>query len=180
MGFLSITQLQLIGFKKVGHGVLISDKCSIYSPQNISIGDNVRIDDFSILSAGDGGIEIGNNVHISCYVSMIGAGKITVCDYAQIAARCSIYSSTDDFSGDYLVGTQVSDDSRNVQNGNVTINKFAVLGCNTVIMPNVEIGEGTATGALSFVKHNLMPHSIYVGNPIRFLKNRNNEYEKFC
>lgn len=55
MGFYSREQLEKIGFKSLGENVLISDKTSIYSPENISIGNNVRVDDFSILSAGGGG-----------------------------------------------------------------------------------------------------------------------------
>ena len=54
MGFYSREQLEKIGFKFLGNNVLISDKTSIYSPENISIGNNVRVDDFSILSAGEG------------------------------------------------------------------------------------------------------------------------------
>ena len=60
MSFLSKKELNDLGFKSLGENVLISDKCSIYNAKNISIGDNTRIDDFAILSAGDGGIEIGN------------------------------------------------------------------------------------------------------------------------
>ena len=54
MGFYSKEQLEKIGFKFLGENVLISDKTSIYSPENISIGNDVRVDDFSILSAGGG------------------------------------------------------------------------------------------------------------------------------
>ena len=53
--FYTVEELGKIGFKKLGKNVLISKKSSIYTPENISIGDNVRIDDFTILS---GTIEI--------------------------------------------------------------------------------------------------------------------------
>ena len=49
MGVLSRLQLEDIGFKSVGKNVLISDKASIYGAGNISIGNNVRIDDFVVL-----------------------------------------------------------------------------------------------------------------------------------
>ena len=65
----------------------------------ISIGNNVRIDDFCVLSAGSGGIEIGNYIHIAVYMSLIGAGKITLCDFSGISSRVAIYSSNDDYSG---------------------------------------------------------------------------------
>lgn len=54
MGFYTREELERIGFKSIGENVLISDKTSIYSPQNISIGNNVRIDDYCVLSAGGG------------------------------------------------------------------------------------------------------------------------------
>ena len=43
-------ELQQIGFKSIGKNVLISRKTSIYGAQNITIGNNVRIDDFCVLS----------------------------------------------------------------------------------------------------------------------------------
>jgi len=47
--FYSREELEKIGFKSIGENVLISDKTSIYNPQNIEIGSNVRIDDTFIL-----------------------------------------------------------------------------------------------------------------------------------
>jgi galactoside O-acetyltransferase len=60
-----------MGFKKIGKNVKISSKASIYGADKISIGSNVRIDDFCIISTSDEGVEIGNNVHIACYASII-------------------------------------------------------------------------------------------------------------
>ena len=48
--FYTNIELQTLGFKAVGKNVFISNKASIYSPHLIEIGDNVRIDDFCILS----------------------------------------------------------------------------------------------------------------------------------
>ena len=62
MGFLNQEQLLNIGFFSFGNNVLISDKVSIYNPSKIKIGNNVRIDDYCVLSAGAGGIEIGDYV----------------------------------------------------------------------------------------------------------------------
>ncbi|WP_375577900.1 hypothetical protein ABWH96_12675 [Marivirga tractuosa] len=105
MAFLSKLELQKIGFKELGENVQISDKVSIYNPANISIGSNVRIDDFCILSAGEGGIRIRNYVHIACYVSLIGKELIEVQDYVGISSKSAVYSSSDDYSGEYLVLT---------------------------------------------------------------------------
>ena len=65
MAFLTDAQLAAMGFASLGSNVLISDKASIYGANRIQIGNNVRIDDFCVLSAGDGGIYIGNYIHIA-------------------------------------------------------------------------------------------------------------------
>jgi galactoside O-acetyltransferase len=72
MGFYSKNELVEIGFKSIGDNVLISNRCSIYNPKNIELGNNVRIDDFCVISAGNGGIKLGNNVHIAIFCSLMG------------------------------------------------------------------------------------------------------------
>ncbi len=48
--FYSRDELKKIGLKKYGENVFLSKKASIYNPEKIEIGNNVRIDDFCILS----------------------------------------------------------------------------------------------------------------------------------
>ena len=170
--FYTKEELQNIGFKSVGENVLISNKASLYGVKNIEIGSNVRIDDFCIISAGEGAIKIGSYVHIACYAHLIGAGEIIVEDHAQISGKVSIYSSSDDFSGDYLVGPTVPKEFTNVKNLTVHLKKYVVLGCNVVVLPGVVLGEGCAVGALSLVNKDLEPYKIYGGSPIKILKDR--------
>jgi len=177
--FYSKENLNKIGFKKLGTNVLISDKCSIYNAKNIEIGNNVRIDDFCILSAGKGGIKIGNYIHIACYASLIGQGQITLDDFSQVGAKSSVYSSTDDFSGKFLVGPTIPEKFTNVKHASVHLKKYAVLGCNTVVLPGVTIGEGSAVGALSLVSKNLKDYKIYGGVPLKELKNRSKDISSY-
>ncbi|EQD33256.1 galactoside O-acetyltransferase, partial [mine drainage metagenome] len=62
MSFLDAAELKALGLDSYGKNVLISRKCSIYGASRIELGDNVRIDDFCVLSAGDGGIKIGSYI----------------------------------------------------------------------------------------------------------------------
>lgn len=172
MAFLTQDQLRNIGFKKIGSNVLISDKCSIYNPSKISLGSNVRIDDFCLISAGEEGIEIGNYVHIACYVSLIGKCKIILGDFVGISSKSAIYSSSDDYSGEFLVGPTVPDLYRRVDNRPVILKRHVLIGVGVVILPGVIIEEGTAVGALSLVAKKLEPWSIFVGSPLKFLKRR--------
>ena len=81
-----------------GDNVFISDKCSIYG--NIKIANNVRIDDFCILS---GEIILGSNIHIGAYCGLYGKMGIIMSDYTGLSPRCTIFSASDDFSGNYLI-----------------------------------------------------------------------------
>jgi galactoside O-acetyltransferase len=179
--FYTKEQLNEMGFKSIGENVLISDKSSIYGVKNIEIGSNVRIDDFCILSAGDGGIKIGNYIHIACYAHLIGAGQIILEDHVQISGKVSIYSSSDDFSGEFLVGPTVSKEFTNVKNLPVHLKKYVVLGCNTVVFPGVTIEEGNAIGALSLVSKSIQSeYNIYAGNPLKHIKHRSKGMQKYA
>lgn len=168
--FYSQEELKEIGFKSYGENVLISRKASIYSPERIKIGNNVRIDDFCILS---GNVEIGNYVHISAYVALYGKEGILIKDFCGCSARCTIYSVTDDFSGEYMISPMVPNELTNITGGKVVLEKYVQLGANTVVMPDISIKEGTAVGAMSFVNKNLEEWSIYAGIPCKKIKERN-------
>ena len=172
MGFLKKKELVNIGFKSIGENVLISDKTSIYGAERIEIGSNIRIDDFCILSAGEGGIEIGKYVHIAAYCSLIGKGLIKLKDFAGLSSRVAIYSSSDDYSGKFLTNPTVPDEFKNVNHGSVIVGKHVIIGVSASILPNVEIGDGSAVGAYSLVTKNVLPGIIVNGVPAKFLMNR--------
>lgn len=178
MAVLSEQQLKDIGFKSIGKNVRISDKASIYGAQGIAIGDNVRIDDFVVLSAGEGGIAIGNYIHIAVFSSLIGAEKITLSDFCNISSRVSIYSASDDYSGEFMTNPMVPEQLTNVDKSPVFLGKHVIIGSGSVILPGVTLGEGAAVGALSVVKGDCEPWFIYAGNPIKKIKERKKDLLK--
>ncbi len=174
--FYTEVELKELGLKSIGSNVLISRKTSFYSPENISIGNNVRIDDFCILS---GNITIKNNIHISAYSALYGGGEIVMEDYSGISPRCTLLSATDDFSGAYMVGACVEMKYRNVIKGTISIGKYAQIGAGSLVMPNVEVGEGVAVGAMSFVNCNLPEWSVCYGMPARKIRCREKKMLQF-
>lgn len=172
MAMLSREALQAIGFASIGKDVQISDKASFYGAERISIGSNVRIDDFCVLSAGEGGIEIGNRVHIAVYTSLIGAGKITLCDFCNLSSRVSIYSSSDDYTGESMTNPTVPEEYKIVHNAPVHLGRHVIVGCGSVILPGITLEEGVAIGALSMVNKNCDAFGIYTGTPARRIKDR--------
>ena len=174
MSFLNNEQLKKLGLKSCGTNVLISDKASFYNVKKISIGNNVRIDDFCIFSAGNGGITLKNNIHIACYTSLIGKGNITMDDFSVLSSKVSVYSSTDDFSGDYMISPMCLSEDSNVKSTPIYIGKHTVVGTGSVILPGACIREGVALGAMTLLKTDTNEFSIYVGNPARYLRQRSN------
>ena len=165
-------ELSKLGLKSIGKNVLLSNKCSIYNPGNISIGDNVRIDDFCVISAGEGGINIGNYVHIAIYCSLIGDGKIILEDFSGLSSRVSIYSSSEDYGGEFLTNPMIDKEYKKLIIGDVRIGKHVVVGAGSIILSNIQIGNCSSVGAMSLVNKNVEEYKIVAGIPARVIKNR--------
>lgn len=172
--FYTESELKDLGFKSIGKNVKISKKSSIYGFKNIIIGSNVRIDDFCVISAGENGIEIGNNVHIAVFCSIIGKEKITLCDFSGLSSRVSIYSSTDDYSGEFMTNPTVDSKFTNIINGEVLLGKHVIVGAGSIILPNVKISDYSAVAALSLVSKDVDKFKIVGGVPAKVIKERKN------
>lgn len=168
--FYSPDELIKLGFKSIGENVLISKKASIYGAKNISIGSNVRIDDFCLLS---GNITLGNYIHISAYTALYG-GKVGIImkDFSGISSRCVVYAVSDDYSGNCLTNPMVPNELRNVIEKQVVIERHVLIGTGTTILPGVILNEGSAIGACSLVIKDCEAWSTYVGTPAKKIKER--------
>ena len=162
---------------KVGENVRVSRKSSIYSPQSIEIGDNVRIDDFCILS---GNIKIGSNVHISAYTALYGRFGIEIGNYCGCSPRCTILSGSDDFSGNFMISPMVPEEYTNVDGRKVVMEDYSQLGANSIVMPGVTVKEGAVCGAFSFVNADLDEWTINVGIPAKALRKREENVKKLA
>ena len=133
------------------------------------VGDNVRIDDFCVLS---GDIEIGSYVHIAAFCALYGANGIHMKDFSGLSAKTIIYSASDDFSGEFMVGAMVPQELTKVSGGTVLLEKYVQVGAGCIILPNVTLAEGVSVGAMSLVTKSLPCWTINIGIPARFYKQR--------
>lgn len=173
--FYSMDELKALGVNFTGDGstVLISKKVSIYGANNITIGNNVRIDDFCILS---GKIVIGNYVHVAAYTALFaGDNGIVLEDFVGVSSRCAIYAASDDYSGCALTNPTIPIEYRNVIGGAVVLKKHALVGSGCTVLPDLVIGEGVSVGSMSLVNKSLEEWSIYVGIPCKKIKERNKQ-----
>lgn len=172
MSFYNEEELSKLGLKSYGTNVKISRYARIYNPQYIELGNHVRIDDFCILSASSNFFVIKDYVHISAGAYLYGSSGLSIDSFSNISGGVKIYTSNDDYSGEALVGPTIPLEYRKVDNRSVIIEKYCVIGCNSVILPGVFISEGVAIGSNSLVKQSLNSWSIYAGTPVRFIKER--------
>ncbi len=168
--FYDYEELPLLGLKSFGKNVKISRKASIYQAGKISLGDDVRIDDFCVIS---GNVSLGSFIHIATHSALFGGvAGIVLEDFTTISSRCAVYALSDDYSGYAMTNPTVPDKYRNVIDGQVKIERHVIIGTGTTILPAVLIGEGAAVGAMSLVKESLEPWGIYVGIPCKMIRDR--------
>ena len=167
--FFNRKELHKIGFKHLGENIKISRFANFYTPNKISIGNNVRIDDFCVLS---GNINLKNNIHISAYSALYGNSGIVLENNTGISSGCVLFSETDDFTSSSLIGSQHIESKRKIIKGEIILDEHSQLGTKSVVMPGITIQEGAVTGAFTYVNLNLNPWSVYVGSPAKYLKSR--------
>ncbi len=169
-GFLTKQELQKMGFKKFGQNLKLSRKASYYMCDKISIGNNVRIDDFCILI---GNITIHDYVHIGAYCGLHASlGSIVFRDFSCISSNVTIYSSTDDYSGNSMTNAVIDRHYTNISYADVIIDRFSIVGTGSTILQNAIISEGVSVGAMSLVNKKLEPWKIYAGVPCKVIKDK--------
>ncbi|MBR9870832.1 MAG: acyltransferase [Gammaproteobacteria bacterium] len=170
MAFYSEDELKKIGFKRVGANVKISTRAVFYRPEEMSIGDNSRVDDFCLLS---GRIFIGDNVHLAAYCN-ISAGECSVTfeDFSGLAYGCHVFTGTDDYSGKTLTNPTVPPDFKGLSEKPVVLGRHVIVGTNSIILPGVHLREGCSVGAMSMVTKSTNSWGIYFGVPAKRIKER--------
>lgn len=170
--FYSQEELTAIGFKSLGQNVHISRKASIYNPEVIRIGNNVRIDDFCVM-AGGRGIELGSFIHIGCFSALFGGSEIVMGDFSTLSARVAIYSESDDYTGFSLTNPMIPNHFKpKYQKGKVILRRHVIVGANSTILPGATLEEGVAVGAHSLVTKDCQTWSVYFGCPAKKRKDR--------
>jgi galactoside O-acetyltransferase len=172
MGFWSETELAGLGLGSLGVDVRIDRTVQLHGRERIEIGSHVRVDAFSLISAGPGGISLGDHVHLGAYVFLAGEARIEVGDFSGLSGRTSVYSSNDDYTGAALTGPTIPDELRLIASAPVTVGRHCIVGAGSVILPGVSLGDGAAVGALTLVRKDVPEFTIVAGADCRRLGSR--------
>lgn len=172
-GHYSDSELEEIGFQTLGKNVLISRLARIYTPRKISLGSNVRIDDFAILS---GAIKLGSFIHIGAFASITGGDGVSSSvhfgDFCGMSSYSKIFATSDDFAGGYLVGPCVPESLRNVKASHIILQKHCHIGSHSLVLPGSGFEIGACLGPMSLnMGRKLKAWGYYLGNPAKKIYN---------
>jgi len=151
----------------IGHNVLFTN------PKEVYLGDNVRIDPFSLITTK---LKVGNFVQI-CSHTVLGGGsthQITLGDWTFIGYGSKLFCASEDYSGNFGPVNEFWGNNK-IFRGDISIHDYAGIASDVMLFPGVQIPEGCTIGAKSFVhtKNELTTWSVWLGNPLSFHKERN-------
>lgn len=138
---------------------------------NIQIGKNVAIGRGSWLNVNDRSsqtvaLSIGNNSFIGVQNCFNVGRSIVIRDYCLTAMNCAFIGSAhryeDPMMAYSLTGTTLD--------GEIYVGANCFFGYGAQVIGNVRIGHGCVIGAGAFVRKDVPPFSLVVGNPAKVIK----------
>lgn len=158
-----------------GNNVYIGRNVIFTNPKKVILGDNVRIDPFCLITTE---LEVGSYAQI-CSHAVLGGGaqhKITLGKWNFIGYGSKLFCASEDYSGEYGPVNEFWGNNK-IFRGNITFKDYSGIASDVVVLPEVTFPEGCTIGASSFVysKSELLEWSVFLGNPLKFHKNRNKE-----
>jgi len=176
-------------FKACGTNVVIEEGVFFENLKSISLGSNIWIDKNTILIAGPfnpnnrkyfqkgdchikwGELIISDAVHIAPFSVIQAHGGVKIGKNVTIASGSKIYSLSHHYKNlndledqkRYSFSTMAKTEDQFMIIGNVVIGDAAAIGLNSVILPGVQVPNGTWIGVMSTIsgKNELTPNSVY-------------------
>jgi carbonic anhydrase/acetyltransferase-like protein (isoleucine patch superfamily) len=121
-----------------------------------------------------GNVVIGKDVYIGPGAALRGDwGGIVIEDGCNVQENCTIHM----FPGVTVLLKEGAHIGHGAIIHGATIGRNVMVGMNSVIMDEVDIGDGSIIGALTFINANTIipPRSVYAGNPGKLIKEVSDE-----
>ena len=121
-----------------------------------------------------GNVIIGKNVYVGPGAAIRGDwGGIVIEDGCNVQENCTIHM----FPGITVLLKEAAHIGHGAIIHGAVIGKNCLVGMNAVVMDNVELGDESVVGALSFIKagEKIPPRSLVAGNPARLIKQVSDE-----
>ena len=165
--------LMRMGVSCEGDNIYVSKTVRITDPHNLMLFDNTKIHQFCVLHS-NGPMALGPYLTVLPFCYFNSWFGLVIKGYTTISARVSIYSASDDYSGEYIVHNEAPDGCNNILGGVVTLEKGVVVGTGSsiVAVDDLVMGVGSGLGAHSFLKDSVPEYELYAGVPAKFLRRR--------
>jgi len=178
---------------EVGRGVVFGRNLTLRHPHKIRIGAHTTLDDNVVLDAkgeDNRGIDIGSNVYIGRNTILsCKQGSISLGDFCNLSANCSLLSETELTLGNYcfLAGRcylvaggnhSIDDITRPIMfqpsfsKGGIHIGEDVWLAAGAIVLDGVTLGPGCVVGAGSVVSRSFKEYSVVLGYPASRIKDR--------
>ena len=154
---------------EIGNNVQILGDIDLRTRESglISILDDVRIDDnVRIVAAQKATVTIYPGTRVACRCIINAGESVTIYDNVLIGPNCVIQASNHGIA----LGKNIIDQSH--VHEPITIQRASWLAANVVVLPGVNIGEGSVVGAGAIVTRNTPDFSVSVGVPAQVIRNR--------
>ena len=171
--FYSNEELRKVNFRHLGKNVKIKKNVGMFFCENISIHDNVRIDDFSIIIGTGQGLVIEKNVHFSARAYLVCYGGIEIKSYSTFGPNVSIFSASDDYTEGLLSNGTVDDKYKKLDVQKIYIGSGSIVGANCSLLPGSSLGIGASIGAHSLLKNQVNDYEIFAGIPAKKIGQKN-------
>lgn len=145
-------ELLALGFASVGRDVSVSKDVRFFAISG-SLGDNVRIDTYAILT---GDIVLAERVHISpfCFLSASG-GRITMHADSGVGSHVALLTKSDDYTA-----AEVNDDNK--LSGDITVGQNTIIGSGCKLFPGVTVGANASIGSHCILTTDVKPGDMVV------------------
>ncbi|MBI4681230.1 MAG: acyltransferase [Nitrospirae bacterium] len=153
-------------FGSFGENSVIDNYLSVANPENVYIGDHVKINQGVVLRPRKNKIIIGDYTGINPYVAIYG--KVTIGKYNMIAPHVVLAGGNHSIDD---LGVPMILSGRGTNEG-IVIDDDVWIGANTVVLDGVNIGKGAVVGAGAVVTKDVNPYDIVAGNPAKRIKSR--------
>lgn len=177
--------------RHMGANVRIGCGVKLVNPQNISLGDNVCIDDHCVLIArSERGISLGDSVQLKYGVYLDTEstdGYIEIDRSAYIGTGCCLHGHAGLAIGEHTLFAQnititpfshkfEDPDELIIKQGGhsrkVTIGRDCYLGKCVCVLYSADIGDGSVIGSGAVVIKPIPPYSVAVGVPAKVIRRR--------
>ncbi|WP_438434522.1 acyltransferase [Gorillibacterium sp. sgz500922] len=130
----------------------------------INISPGVYLDDYCCLETLGGKIKISKSVYFNTFSRVVSKSNIEIGENSMFGTNVSIYDHDHDISEGVLFSR------KKFVLAPVIIKNEVWCGTNVVIIKGSVIGSNCTVGANSLVKGTLESNSVYVGNPVKKIR----------